>query len=202
MSIAARMRCDAVEIFTIGHSTRTLEEFLALLRRHDITLVADIRTHPGSRRFPHFDSEVLEASLGEAGIGYAHIAELGGRRRVRPDASPSAWRNASFHGYADYMTTPEFERGLEHLIAFGEGARTVIMCAEAVPWRCHRSLVADALLAREIRVFDIIGTGSPAAPHRITKFAHVDDGRVTYPPEQGELDAARGTTVALEEHEG
>jgi uncharacterized protein (DUF488 family) len=168
-------------IYTIGHSTRSLDEFVALLRREGVTQLVDVRTFPGSRRYPHFDRETLAPALEAHGIAYVHMPELGGRRRPRPDSPNGAWRNSGFRGYADYMGTPEFAKGLDALIARSVAVPTAIMCAEAVPWRCHRSLIADALVARGIEVRHIME--STAEPHRLTRFAVVRDGRVTYPPE-------------------
>lgn len=171
-------RAATPQIFTIGHSTRRLDEFIALLAEHGIVTLADVRTVPASRRVRHFGKAALERSLPEAGVAYVHIPELGGLRKPRPDSVNSAWRNASFRGYADYMQTPEFEAGLERLLALPRPV--AIMCAEAVPWRCHRSLVADALLARGVQVEDILGPGVHR-PHEMTPFARVQGARVSYP---------------------
>jgi uncharacterized protein (DUF488 family) len=130
---------------------------------------------------PHFSKAALEVSVPAAGIAYLHMGELGGHRRPRTDSTNGAWQNDGFRGYADYMQTPEFETGLDRLVALGSERRTAIMCAEAVPWRCHRSLISDALTARGLPVLHIIGTGEPAT-HRITPFAEVEGGHVTYPP--------------------
>src|SRR5450759_3605219 len=139
-------------ISTIGHSTRSIEEFIEILKAHSIEHVIDIRTVPRSRANPQFNRESLPASLQAAGIAYEHMPGLGGLRRARRDSINTAWRNASFRGYADYMQTPEFEASLDQLVAIAQERPSAIMCAEAVQWRCHRSLVADALLARGIRV--------------------------------------------------
>jgi uncharacterized protein (DUF488 family) len=165
-------------MLTIGHSTRTLDEFVALLRAHGVTQLADVRTVPKSARHPHFRGDALARSLPEHGISYRHFKALGGLRKPRRDSTNTAWRNESFRGYADYMQTQPFDEALDGLIAWGE--TTAIMCAEAVWWRCHRQLIADALLARGVEVRHIIGPG-PAAPHRLTEFARVADQRVTYP---------------------
>jgi uncharacterized protein (DUF488 family) len=168
-------------IHTVGHSTRTFDEFVRLLRRHDIDHLADVRAHPGSRRYPHFSRSALEISLPGAGIRYSHHVELGGRRRGLPDSPNGAWRNASFRAYADYMGTPDFARALDSLIELAEGRNVAIMCAEAVPWRCHRWLLSDALVTRGVDVHHILDARSE--PHSLTRFAAVRDGTVVYPPE-------------------
>ena len=171
-------------IWTIGHSTRTIDAFLALLERERIAHIADVRRFPGSRRHPQYGSEALARALADVGIGYSHHPELGGRRTPRSDSPNGAWRNASFRGYADYMQTPEFAAALERLVATAAQSRTAIMCAEAVPWRCHRSLVADALVARAIPVLHILDGRTD--PHALTPFAVVHEGQVSYPPRAGE----------------
>lgn len=170
-------------ILTIGHSTRPLDEFIAMLRAHQVALLADIRTIPKSRRNPQFNTEELARTLPEAGIRYLHIPGLGGLRHPRRDSINGAWRNDSFRGYADYMQTPEFSANLEELIRLASQQCTAVMCAEAVQWRCHRSLVADALTARGIVVEHIQSTTRTEA-HRLTPFAVVNGTTVTYPPEQ------------------
>lgn len=175
-----------MRVFTIGHSTRQIDEFVALLRSAEVLIVADIRTIPRSRRNPQYDGESLRSTLAAHGIRYEHIAELGGLRRARKDSKNTAWRNASFRGYADYLETPAFEAGLTKLRAYAAPQSTAIMCAEAVPWRCHRSLVADVLTARGAHVLHIVGHGPPAA-HRMTAFARVEGNAVTYPGEAGRL---------------
>ncbi len=167
---------------TIGHSTRPVEDFVELLREHDVTRVVDIRTVPKSRHNPQYRHDALAASLEGAGLGYTYVEELGGLRKRRADSVNTAWRNASFQGYADHMGTEEFRRGMARLMEIAGEESPVIMCAEAVPWRCHRSLVGDALLARGVRVLDIIGDG-PAKEHTLTSFAVVDGTEVTYPAE-------------------
>ncbi len=167
-----------MRVFTIGHSTRALEEFLGLLAREDIRQLADVRTFPSSRRHPHFNREALAASLAEHGIAYAHLPALGGRRRPRPDSPNAAWRNDGFRGYADHMHTDEFRDGVERLLGLADRAATTVMCAEAVPWRCHRNLIADALVARGVQVLHIMDAGT--SPHSLTKFAWVEDGEVRY----------------------
>ena len=165
---------------TVGHSTRTIEEFIDLLRAHGITQLADIRTIPRSRHNPQFNREELCTNLVQAGIAYHYLPGLGGLRHSRPDSRNTGWRNVSFRGYADYMQTSQFEESVQELIALAAQAPTAIMCAEAVHWRCHRSLVADALLARNISV-EHIQSETRAQPHSLTPFARVEGTHVTYP---------------------
>jgi len=167
-------------IYTIGHSTRTLDEFIGLLKAHEVTRLADIRTVPRSRRHPHFSIDALASSLPEAGVSYRHLPGLGGLRKPRRDSTNAAWRHAGFRGYADYMQTPEFDAALGEFLEFAEYGRSVLMCAEGVWWRCHRQLVADALVARGIEVRHILSATSAPA-HAMTDFSRVIDGRVTYP---------------------
>ena len=169
--------------FTIGHSTRTQEELIGLLREHEVTLLADVRTVPRSRTNPQFNRDALPASLEPAGIGYVHLPGLGGLRKTRPDSVNTGWRNLSFRGYADYMQTLEFAASLDELLELIGRERVAIMCAEAVPWRCHRSLVADALLVRGVAVYDIMDAAH-APPHKLTPWAHVEGTRITYPPQE------------------
>jgi uncharacterized protein (DUF488 family) len=170
-----------VIIYTIGHSTRSLEDLIASLHAYDVTQLADIRTIPKSRRHPHFSTEALAASLPAAGIAYRHVRTLGGLRKPRPDSRNSAWRHPSFRGYADYMETAAFAQGLDELMEWAAGATTAMMCAEAVWWRCHRQLVADALVARGVDVRHIMSR-TDAPTHRLTEFSRVGaDLRVTYP---------------------
>lgn len=166
-------------ILTIGHSARPLEEFIALLRAHDVTHLVDVRRFPHSRYNPQYNTETLPAALRAVGIGYTWLEALGGRRRARPDSVNTGWRNSSFRGYADYMRTPEFAAALDALIELAATARVALMCAEAVPWRCHRSLIADALMVRGFRVEDIIGAGEARA-HKLTAFARVRGVEITY----------------------
>ena len=177
-----------MELFTIGHSTRSLEELVALLREHGVTRLVDVRTAPGSRRMPHFSRAALAADLPALGVEYLHLPELGGLRRPRPDSPNAGWRNDSFRGFADHMATDAFRAGLDRLLALArERGPVAIMCAEAVPWRCHRSLIADALTVRGVEVRHILGPGG-ARPHSLTPFAHVEGDRITYPaPLQGTL---------------
>jgi uncharacterized protein (DUF488 family) len=173
-----------VRVFTVGHSTRPLAELVALLRAFEVTLLADIRTIPRSRHNPQYDGDSLRQALRARRLRYAQIAELGGLRRSRGDSPNTGWRNASFRGYADYMLSEEFEAGLAKLRALSDEATVALMCAEAVPWRCHRSLVADALTVRGARVEHII-SATRASPHRLTPFAHVQGKRLTYPAYEG-----------------
>ena len=169
-------------VHTIGHSTRTASELVALLRGHAIETLVDVRTIPRSRHNPQYNGDALAATLARHEIAYVHAPELGGLRKPRPDSINLAWRNTSFRGYADYMQTPAFHAAIDALVARAEVERTAIMCAEAVPWRCHRSLVADALTARGIEAREIVSE-TRATPHKLTPFARVDGTRVTYPPE-------------------
>src|SRR5262244_2578486 len=172
--------CETL-IYSIGHSTRDGTEFIDLLRAHQIAILADIRTIPGSRRNPQFNRAELSEALQRAGIKYTHLPRLGGlRKSIGPQSPNQAWRNASFRGYADYMQTEEFEAGLEELLKLASRGPLAMMCAEAVPWRCHRSLVSDALLVRGISVQHITGRGN-ASPHQMTPFASVRAGKITYP---------------------
>lgn len=169
-----------LRIYTIGHSTRSLDELIALLRAHGVVRLVDVRTVPRSRRHPHWNREAMPAPLRDAGIAYAHMAGLGGLRQPRRDSINTAWRNDGFRGYADHMQTDEFRTSLEALLAHAAEAPTAIMCAEAVPWRCHRSLIADGLVARGVDVRHIL-TPAPASPHKLTPFARIDGTTVTYP---------------------
>ncbi len=170
-------------IYALGHSTRSFAELVGLLRHHDVLTLADIRTIPRSRHNPQFNHETLAAALPNEGIRYVHLPRLGGRRRGLGKISPNAaWRNLSFRGYADYMLTEEFTEGLAELLALTATGPVAIMCAEAVPWRCHRALVADALLARGI-VVQHIQSARRAIPHQLTPFARIEGEQVTYPGE-------------------
>ncbi len=168
-------------IYTIGHSTRTLEDFLALLRQHGIQLLVDVRRFPTSRRHPHFARETLARALELEGIEYLHEPEMGGRRSARPDSQNTAWRVKGFQGYADHMDTPEFRAALERLVARAGERRTAVMCAEITPWRCHRQLIADALVARGHQVCHIV---SPARieEHNLNPNARVLGDRLVYRP--------------------
>lgn len=167
-------------VFTIGHSTRGIEEFIGLLKTHDITQLVDIRTIPQSRHNPQFGQTQLQASLREAGMKYVYLKKLGGLRSAVKESVNTAWRNKSFRNYADYMQTADFADGMDELMQRARTETSAIMCAEAVPWRCHRSLVGDALLARGVPVCEIIGSGA-IRKHGMTSFAVVDGTRITYP---------------------
>jgi uncharacterized protein (DUF488 family) len=167
-------------VSTVGHSTHPIEEFIQILQAHGIRRLVDVRTIPKSRHNPQFEGEALARSLKSAGIEYTHLPGLGGLRHPRKDSINNGWRNASFRGYADYMQTPEFAANLDRLLAIAREAPTAIMCAEAVPWRCHRSLIADALTARGIEVGEIM-SAAKSQRHSLTPFARVQGQQVTYP---------------------
>jgi uncharacterized protein (DUF488 family) len=166
-------------VWTIGHSTRPLDLFLGLLEHHRIEAIADVRRFPGSRRHPQYGSAALQATLAEHAIGYRWMPELGGRRRTSPDSPNTVWKNAAFRGYADYMQTTEFAAAFTDLLAFAAQQRTCMMCAEAVWWCCHRSMIADALKSRGIRVLHIMDAGK-TTEHPYTAPARIVDGRLTY----------------------
>lgn len=171
-----------IAVFTIGHSTRLIEEFRDLLKAHRVGHLIDVRTVPRSRTNPQFNRDTLPDSLAPAGIAYTHMPDLGGLRRPKPDSTNMGWRNKSFRGYADYMQTPLFAKALDKLISLASEKQVAIMCAEAVPWRCHRSLIGDALLARGVSAEDIM-SASRRDPHKLTPFAKVQGTSVTYPGE-------------------
>ena len=170
-----------IRAFTIGHSTRPIDEFLAILRSHRVEVVADVRTVPRSRRNPQYDQDGLRRALAAAGIDYVHLAALGGFRHPAAESPNAGWRSIAFRGFADYMLTREFEEALAVLIGLARRRRIAVMCAEAVPWRCHRSLIADALAVRGVEVVEIVGVGKDR-PHPITAWARVAGTRITYPP--------------------
>ncbi len=172
-----------IVVYTVGHSTRPIEEFIRLLQAYNIETVVDVRTVPKSRHNPQFGEEELSKSLGPSNIEYQRIEGLGGFRHTTKASVNTAWKNLSFRGYADYMQTPEFTKGIARLIAIATDKRTVIMCAEAVPWRCHRSLIGDALLVRDIAVEDIMSEKA-SRPHKLTPWAKVEGDVVTYPDVQ------------------
>ena len=166
-------------IWTVGHSNKTLDEFLGILKAHSVGRVIDVRRYPASRKWPHFNAGSLERSLREAGIDYAAAPEMGGRRKARPDSPHAAWRVEAFRGYADFMDTTEFAAGLDRVLALAAERPSALMCAEALPWRCHRSLIADALLARGWTVFEIL-SGNEARSRKLPDFARLDGTRVIY----------------------
>jgi uncharacterized protein (DUF488 family) len=189
-----------MRIWTIGHSTRTIDNFISLLKENEINLLADVRAWPGSKRYPQFNKDALAESLNAHGIRYEHFLELGGKRKAKPDSRNTAWRNASFRGYADYMETEQFQKGIERLLEIaGQGAApkafgaevkhygweavtpcpTAIMCAEAVWWRCHRSLISDYLKARGVEVLHVLGANK-IEPHPYTSAARIVDGELSY----------------------
>ena len=176
-----------MRIWTIGHSTRTIDEFISLLQANQIRSLADVRTLPGSRRYPQFNKETLADSLGNAGIRYEHFPELGGRRKPREDSPNTAWRNASFRGYADYMETEQFRKSVARLLdRAADAGPTAIMCAEAVWWRCHRSLISDYLKARGIEVMHILDANK-TEPHPYTSAARIVNGNLNYTVENSLL---------------
>jgi len=180
---AEKTRAGAPVVFTVGHSTRTIEEFLKLLLSHRVRLLVDVRTVPRSRHNPQFNQDALRAALRGVRIGYRHMKGLGGLRHALKDSKNMAWRNASFRGFADYMQTPEFSGNLERLMELARVRRAAMMCAEAVPWRCHRSLIGDALLVRGFRVEEL-SSFSSTRPHTLTPWARVRGKRITYPAER------------------
>jgi uncharacterized protein (DUF488 family) len=179
-NVAGRVLKMPPIVLTVGHSTRPIEEFLRLLDAHGVQRLVDVRTVPRSRHNPQFNKDSLPGDLKRAGIAYTHMPSLGGLRRPRKDSTNLGWRNTGFRGFADYMQTAEFAKALSGLVQLAEKERVAIMCAEAVPWRCHRSLIADALLARGVRVEEI-SSPTRTTPHKLTPFAHVFGGEVTYP---------------------
>jgi uncharacterized protein (DUF488 family) len=179
-----------LRIFSIGHSTRSIDEFIGLLREHDVTVLVDVRRFPGSKRHPHFRADSLAVALAQAGIDYAHEPDLGGYRKPRPDSLHTAWRNDGFRGYADHMDTREFRAALDRLMQRARERPTAIMCAEVVPWRCHRQLISDALIALDWEVIHVLGQGETST-HRLNPHARrLEDGRLIYAepcPEQSDL---------------
>jgi uncharacterized protein (DUF488 family) len=168
-------------IYTVGHSTRDLDDFLGLLAAHGVRQVVDVRRYPASRRHPHFARDALAAALAAAGISYRHEGDLGGRRTARRDSANTAWRSAAFRGYADYMDTDAFQEGLDRVIELARARPTALLCAEAVPWRCHRQLIADALVARGESVSHILGP-TRLDPHTLSAHARIlRGGVVRYP---------------------
>ncbi len=179
-AMASSMKSEnPIEVWTIGHSTRSSEEFTALLMTHKIKLLVDVRSFPGSRRYPQFNRTTLSETLPEVGVMYAHLPSLGGRRKPNVDSKNTAWKNASFRAYADYMETEEFKEGIKELLELAREDRTAIMCAEAVWWRCHRSLIADYLKAQGLLVTHIIDS-THTQPHPYTSAARIVDGDLSY----------------------
>jgi uncharacterized protein (DUF488 family) len=172
---------EELTVWTVGHSTRTLDEFLELLTANDIEALADVRRFPASRKHPHFNQDALRDSLSGIGVEYVPLPELGGRRRPRPDSHNTVWRNESFRGYADYMETEGFRAGIKRLLELARRRRTAVMCAEAVWWRCHRSLIADYLKAGGVCVRHILD-GTTTEIHSYTSAARIRDGRLSYSP--------------------
>lgn len=172
---------DSCQVLTVGHSTRPLEQFIELLVAHGVTQLVDVRTVPRSRHNPQFNIETLPDRLAAAKIGYAHAAGLGGFRRTTPESPNAGWRNLSFRGYADYMQTADFNDNLASLIELARHDRVALMCAEAVPWRCHRSLIADALVVHGVRTCEIVAPTRLQA-HKLTPFARVSGHDISYPP--------------------
>ncbi|CAG0957412.1 DUF488 family protein [Geobacter sp.] len=177
------MESQPLTIYTVGHSTRSLDEFVGLLRAHGIRQLVDVRTIPRSRHNPQFNRDTLSIYLRNRRIGYRHMKELGGLRHTRTDSPNMGWHNASFRGFADYMQTPAFDAALEELIKVARRKTTAIMCAETVPWRCHRSLIGDALVVRGIEVSNIMSLRS-VTRHSLTAMATVEGMRITYPARQ------------------
>jgi uncharacterized protein (DUF488 family) len=173
------MTHNQLKLWTIGHSTRSIDEFIEALKSFEIQTLADVRSFPGSRRYPQFNKESLRASLAEAGIEYIHLPELGGRRRAKPDSLNMAWQSKTFRGYADYMETEKFQKGIARLLDAARERRTAIMCAEAVWWRCHRSLISDYLKANEVEVTHIMAAGK-SEPHPFTSAASIVGGKLSY----------------------
>jgi uncharacterized protein (DUF488 family) len=173
-----------LRIWTIGHSTRSLDEFIALLKENKIEAVADVRSFPGSRKFPHFGAEQLAKTLPAAGIEYIPFKQLGGRRKSRPDSPHTVWRSEAFRGYADYMDTDQFKKGIDELTELAQTKRTTIMCSEAVWWRCHRSMISDYLKAEGMTVVHIMAPGKTEI-HPYTSAATIANGKLTYPASDG-----------------
>ena len=185
-NVARKHESQPLVVLTTGHSNRSIEDFIALLKENEVERLVDVRTIPKSAHNPQFAREALSASLHSARIHYRHMPGLGGFRHAKRDSVNAGWRNSSFRGYADYMQTPEFVKNLDALIALAREERTVIMCAEAVPWRCHRSLISDALTVRGIEAREIAPSGATKR-HELTSFAHVEGTEITYPSESKQM---------------
>jgi uncharacterized protein (DUF488 family) len=183
--MATKTKKPPTSVFTIGHSTRSQEDFIALLKTHGVKRLIDIRTIPRSRRHPQFSRDALASALRAAGISYLHLKKLGGLRRAKPNSKNRGWRNPNFRGYADYMQTADFKVGIERAEKLAKTKPTALMCAEAVPWRCHRSLVADALLVRQLNVEHIV-SGARRQVHKLTSFAKAKGKQITYPSEDSD----------------
>ena len=178
-SWAVVLNTNPIQVWTIGHSTRTIDEFIEALASQEITTLVDVRSFASSKKFPHFNQSALSGSLATAGIEYIHVRQLGGRRRARKDSHNTAWQNAGFRGYADYMETEAFREGIERLLDLARTDRTAIMCAEAVWWRCHRSLIADYLKSKGVVVTHILGP-KKTEPHPYTSVARIINGELSY----------------------
>jgi uncharacterized protein (DUF488 family) len=176
-------KTSRLTVLTIGHSTHSFDEFVAILEAHEVTRIVDVRTVPKSRHVPQYNTDSLVVELPARGIEYVHLKSLGGLRHSAKDSVNTGWRNASFRGYADYMAAEAFQKGIDRLLELAADKRTAIMCAEAVPWRCHRSLIGDALLVRGVQVEDILSAAS-RREHALTVFARVHGREITYPAEQ------------------
>lgn len=170
---------QALSIWTVGHSTRSAEQFKEIILAHQVEVLLDVRSFPGSRRYPHFNKPELSRHLTSSGILYVHLPELGGRRRPLPDSKNTAWQNASFRAYADHMESEEFQKGIETLLELSETKRTAVMCAEALWWRCHRSLISDFLKAKGVEVIHIIDARKTEA-HPYTSAARIVEGQLSY----------------------
>lgn len=170
---------EPARIWTVGHSTRSTEEFNQILTAHRIEALVDVRSFPGSRRYPQFNKQQLATTLPAEGVAYFHLLELGGRRQARKDSKNTAWKNQSFRGYADYMDSEDFQQGIGRLLEIAGGKRTAIMCAEALWWRCHRSLISDFLKARGVEVIHILDA-THDQPHPYTSAARIVDGELSY----------------------
>lgn len=170
---------NSIQVWTIGHSTRSIDDFIEALASQEIKTLVDVRSFPSSRKFPHFNQQALSGSLADVGIEYLHMPELGGRRRTRKDSTNTAWRNAAFRGYADYMETDAFREGIERLLEVAENGRTAIMCAEAVWWRCHRSMISDYLKSKGVTVTHIL-SATKTEPHPYTSAARIVAGELSY----------------------
>ena len=189
-SSAATKASSELTVLTIGHSTRSIAEFVSILKAYGVERLVDVRTIPKSRHVPQFNSDALAKALQKEGIDYIHLKSLGGLRHARNESANTGWRNASFRGYADYMATADFRAGLERLLERAREKRTAIMCAEAVPWRCHRSLIGDALLVRGVHVEDILSPTS-RRQHELTSFAKVHGTEISYPADDARSEQTR-----------